>query len=67
MQAQATRPQLAVEQIVERIFTSRKISRADQQWLMSAMLSKDSLSPEDQTLISRLFHSLQKGTIRAVD
>ncbi|MBW4678585.1 MAG: hypothetical protein KME19_00535 [Microcoleus vaginatus WJT46-NPBG5] len=67
MQAQATRPQLSVEQIADRIFTSRKISRVDQHWLMSAMLSKDSLSPEDQTLISRLFHSLQKGTIRAVD
>lgn len=67
MQTQTSVPQRSIEQIAQHIFTSRKISRADQHWLMSAMLSKDSLSLEDQTLVSRLFHSLQQGTIRAVD
>lgn len=67
MQAQAAVSQLSIEQIAQRIFTSRKISRSDQQWLMSAMLSKDSINTEEQTLIARLFQSLQKGTIRVVD
>lgn len=57
----------SLEPIVERIFSTHRITRADQRWFMSVMLSKDSLNPEDQNLISRVFEGVKKGSIRVVD
>ncbi|MBW4496789.1 MAG: hypothetical protein KME26_27690 [Oscillatoria princeps RMCB-10] len=67
MQAQATAPQLSIEQLVDRIFACHRISRADQQRFMKAMLSKDSFSPGDRRLIARVFDGLQKGLLRVVE
>lgn len=67
MSAQASLPKFAVEEVIERIFALRRISRSDQQLLMSALLSKSSLSEKDQQQINRVFDALQKGSIRVVD
>jgi transcriptional regulator CtsR len=56
-----------LDRIVERIFSSHKITRADQQRFMSAMLSRETLSGEDQKKINRVFDALQKGLLRVVD
>ncbi|NES97076.1 MAG: hypothetical protein F6K32_17940 [Desertifilum sp. SIO1I2] len=60
-------PPLAVEAIVERIFETRRITRADQQVFMSALLSKNSLNLSEQQQIDRVFEGLRQGRIRVVD
>jgi hypothetical protein len=57
-------PQLTLENVVDRIFTSRRITRDDQQMFMSALLSKHSLSREEQIQVDRVFEGLRKGLIR---
>lgn len=56
-----------IKETVERILESRRISRSDQQLLMAALLSKNSLSLEDQGQVNRIFDRLQTGLIRVVD
>jgi hypothetical protein len=65
--AQTCRRDIAVEQVFERILTSRRISRADQQLLMSALLAKDSLDREEESLIDEIFDGLKRGLLRVVD
>jgi hypothetical protein len=60
-------PKVSVEQIVERIFALRQITRMDQRLLMSAFLAQDSLSEKDHVEINRVFDALRKGLIRVVD
>lgn len=67
MQAQAYLPQLTIEAVVRQIFSTRRITRSDQRRLMSMLLSKDSLSHDEQSYIDRVFESLQRGVIRVVD
>lgn len=56
-----------LEQIIERIFHSRQISRADQESFMRLLLSKDALSFADQRQIDRVFEGLRQGRLRVVD
>lgn len=67
MQAQAHLPSLTVAQLVEQLLTTRRITRADQHRLMSMLLSKASLSPEEQTLVNRVFDGLHQGLLHVVD
>ncbi len=67
MPAQVGSANNSLEQVVERIFRFRQISRLDQQLLMSAMLSKNSVQQSDHTLINRVFDALRQGKIRVVD
>ncbi|GEM_PF-640017 len=56
-----------IKETVERILASRRITRTDQQLLMAALLSKNSLSLEDQVQVNRIFDRLRIGLIRVVD
>lgn len=67
MLCQSTLPKLSVEQIVERIFAFRQISRVDQHLLMSTLLSKDALSDREHMEINRVFDAVQRGLIRVVE
>ena len=58
---------MAIQELVDRILASRRISRTDQNRFMSALLEKRSLSEEDQLQITRVFDGLQMGLIRVVD
>lgn len=60
-------PLPAIEQVVERIFETRQITRADQQMFMSALLSKDSLSLADQKHVDRVFEALRRGRLRVIN
>ena len=57
---------LPLQQIAARIIDSRQITRADQNILMSALLSKDSLSSEEQNLVQQIYKDLKMGLIRVV-
>lgn len=67
MSAQTSKPKSLVEQVIERIFVARQITKADQNLLMSSLLSKKSLSDNDEEQINRVFDALQKGLLRVVD
>ncbi|QLE56593.1 hypothetical protein [Nostoc sp. TCL26-01] len=66
---QATQPstQIPLETVFERIFAFGKISRQDQQLLMSTLLSKHDLNEKEQQQINQVFNFLQRGLIKAVD
>ncbi|AFY80675.1 hypothetical protein [Oscillatoria acuminata] len=67
MLRQTTLPKLSVDQIVERIFALRQITRVDQQLLMATLLSKNALNDREHTQISRVFDAVQRGLIRVVE
>jgi len=58
---------VTIEELVAQIMLSRKITRGDQQHLMSALLSKDLLGDQDRILIDRVFYGVRHGLLRVVD
>ncbi|MBK4730754.1 hypothetical protein JJD41_12895 [Oxynema sp. CENA135] len=66
MGAKTNVPKLSLEQVIERIFSLRQITRLDQQILMSTVLSKESLSEREHSQIDRIFEAVQRGAIRVV-
>ncbi len=60
-------PKFPVEQIAHRIISLRKITRVDQHLFMSAVLSKKSLSAEEQNLVEQVYQGLNRGWIRVVE
>lgn len=58
---------MSIQNLVEQILKTRRMTRVDQQTFMSALLSKDSLSLEDQGHINQVFDCLRTGMIRVVD
>lgn len=67
MQTQAHLPESSLEQVIKKIFTSYRITRADQQLFMKTLLSKDTLTPQEQEQIDRVFDALRRGLLRVVD
>lgn len=67
MSAPASLPKSPAEEAIDRIFSFRRITRADQHLLMSALLSKNSLSQKERQQIDRVFDALQKGLLKVVD
>ncbi|HAJ61466.1 MAG TPA: hypothetical protein DCP31_21265 [Cyanobacteria bacterium UBA8543] len=57
---------LPIQQIAARIIDSRQITRVDQNILMSALFSKDSLSQEEQNLVQQIYKDLKLGLIRVI-
>lgn len=53
--------------MVEKITASGRISRADQQQFMSALLSQTMIGSAEQELINRVFDLLRAGRLRVVD
>jgi hypothetical protein len=58
---------LNIEQMVQKITSSGRISRADQHQFMSALLSQKSLGSAEQMMINRVFELLRAGRLRVVD
>ncbi len=56
-----------IEQMVSHITACGRISRADQQQFMSALLSQKTISQTEQGLINRVFELLRAGRLRVVD
>lgn len=61
-----SRSQSPIHQIINRIFSSRCISQADQELLMSLLLTKGQLTSEEEYVINRLWEAMQKGLLKAV-
>jgi len=56
-----------VREVISTITSRRIINRADQKIFMSALLSKSTLSVEDQAMIEKIYQGLQSGLIKVVD
>jgi len=67
MQSQAEMPEISIKLVIDRIFQTRRITRADQERFMSALLSKKALSDAEKRHIDRVFDGLRNGLIRVVD
>lgn len=67
MLMQVLMAQGTLEELVEQILLSRKITRLNQQQLMSALLSKDSLNERERNMIDRVFSGVRLGVLRVVD
>ncbi|MBM0742550.1 hypothetical protein JOY44_13140 [Phormidium sp. CLA17] len=64
---QARIPTTTVEQTVDKITSSGRITRLDQQQFMATLLSLDTLNSTEQALINRVFDLLRAGRLRVVD
>jgi hypothetical protein len=58
-----TLPSLSLEQVINRILASRRITHEDQHLLLQTR----TLTPQEQALINRLFDKLRNGLIKVVD
>lgn len=67
MLATATATATQLETVLEHIFAIRRITRRDQQLLMSTLLSKDGLNEQESLQISKVFDALQRGLLKVVD
>jgi len=67
MRVQVDLPTSAVDQIVERIFASCRMTRTDQARFMSALLCKNAITDAERHLINRVFDGLRRGLIKVVD
>jgi hypothetical protein len=67
MQTTGSSEQIPLEKLLNHIFAIGKISRYDQQLLMSTLLSKDGFNEEERLQISRVFDALQRGLLKVVD
>lgn len=67
MHSPNSRNQLNINEIVDQIFTSRRITRTDQQKLMTSLLSRETLTSEEHEQIDKVFDALRRGMIRVVN
>jgi len=56
----------AIEKRVSKIFTTRRITRKDQAFLMSVFAS-GKISNDDEALINKIYEALNTGRLRVVD
>jgi hypothetical protein len=56
-----------VESILERIFANRRITRQDQNIMMSNLMKQEGLSEKNIMQINQVFDALKRGIIKVVD
>jgi hypothetical protein len=57
---------LSLEMTIEKILTTRRITRNDQRLLMR-LFSQSDLSSADKDLLDRVYEALNQGRLRVVD
>lgn len=57
----------SIEQMVNKITASGRISRADQKQFMATLLAKSTINSTEEALINRVFELLRAGRLRVVD
>lgn len=67
MKAEVDSTEYSIGKVVERIFSTRRISRADQSTFMSSLLSKNALSDDELEQVNKVFDGLRTGLIRVVE
>lgn len=59
--------QIVIEQMVNKITASGRISRSDQQLFMTTLLSKKIINAKEEAMINKVFELLRAGRLRVVD
>lgn len=67
MTASTPQSKIPLREIVERIFSTRKITRGDQMRFMKIVLEQEPITSEDRQHIDRLFEELKRGLLQIVD
>ncbi len=67
VQSSCTLPQVTIKQIVQNIFASGSITRADQNLLRRAILSDNPITSEDFRAIQKVFDRLEMGLLKIGD
>ncbi len=66
MLATASPPEVTVDEVVNRIFSDRRITRTDQRLFMQ-LLSQCLVTESERRLIDRVYNGLRLGFLRVVD
>lgn len=67
IQSAGSSTQISLDTLLNHIFSIGRITRYDQQLLMSTLLSKEGFNEKEQQQISRVFDFLQRGLLKVVD
>lgn len=67
MSSQVLMPLVNVEELISEILMYRQITSTEQLLLRYALLSDNSLSETERTLIDRVFYGVRHGLLRIVD
>jgi hypothetical protein len=57
----------SVKILVDNIFRTHRLSRVDQQTLMSFLLSKEMITGDENKLINSVFDAVRQGRVRVSD
>jgi DNA replication initiation complex subunit (GINS family) len=57
----------ALERLVEKIFISRTITKAEQAELMDLVMEDGKVTPEEQKLIDKVWKGLHEGRLHVID
>jgi hypothetical protein len=61
------RSSLTIGQIINRILTSGKITRADEMFFMRALATETTLNEHEMDMVSDVLNRMQMGLIRVAD
>ena len=67
MPAQIFSCQASIEELVTKILVERRLTYTEQQILMRALLSQESLDEQERTLIDRVFYGVRHGLLQVVE
>jgi hypothetical protein len=62
-----TPTQVTVEQVINRVITTGKITLADKDWFLRAALSDDFLTSQELRQVRNILDRLQMGLIKVVE
>jgi transcriptional regulator CtsR len=57
----------ALQELVDEIFSQRRINRQVQHELMQILLSQKNLSHQEYDIVNQVFDAIQRGRLRIVD
>jgi hypothetical protein len=60
-------PETPIDELIDHILAVRRISRREQDYVMSTLLAKQQLSDKERVQVSQIYDGLRSGRIRVVD
>lgn len=56
-----------IQKTAEQMFATYKMTRADQDLIMSALMTKAVISDEEKSLVNKINDAVQRGLLRIID
>lgn len=67
MQFQAPAHPLGIEQLIEQVLSSRRLTRAEAQWFNSLLATQEALSEDQHVLVQRVLYGLRHNLLQLTD